>query len=262
MPHNTKIVAIINVTPDSFSDGGENYAPEKALGAIKQAIADGAYVVDIGAESTRPGAEPLTANEEWKRLGPVLRQCSALDAVISVDTYHPENARRALALGADWINDVSGFTNPAMVEAVKDSGCKLVVMHSLTVPADKAVTLSESCDPVTTIITWAEQHFATLEKSGIERERLIFDPGIGFAKTAAQSKEILERASEFKALGVPLFIGHSRKSFLHMQADTNDQRDGATLALSRKLAASGVDYLRVHNIRLHTDMLQELTHVA
>ena len=257
----TQIVAIINVTPDSFSDGGANFSADKAVAAIGQAFADGADVVDIGAESTRPEATPINHEEEWARLEPVLKKYHT-GGIISVDTRHAETARKALALGVDWINDVSGFQDNEMIAAVKSSDCKLVVMHSLSVPADKSIVLPENIDVVDELIEWAKNRFTLLEKAGIQKDRLIFDPGIGFGKTPQQSQDILNRIEEFKVLGVPLFIGHSRKSFLMMEAKSNAEKDTATLAISRKLTANGVDYIRVHNVKLHRQMLEELAHVA
>ncbi|MGE3713897.1 MAG: dihydropteroate synthase [Alphaproteobacteria bacterium] len=261
MQPDTAIVAIINITPDSFSDGGEHFTPQAALAAINQAIADGTGVVDIGAESTRPGAAPLRAEQEWQRLAPVLAALPP-GPQYSLDTYHPENASRALQAGVHWINDVSGFSDPAMVAVVKDSDCKLVVMHSLGVPADKHVTLPAHVDVIEELIKFANGRFSQLHQAGISKGRLIFDPGIGFGKTAVQSQEILRRASELKMLGVPLFIGHSRKSFLGMQGSSAQELDHATLQVSRQLVMHGVDYLRVHNVRLHKQMMQEMRHVA
>ncbi|MFO0388395.1 MAG: dihydropteroate synthase [Alphaproteobacteria bacterium] len=260
MPVKTRIIAIINVTPDSFSDGGEYFSPDSAIAAIKQALNDGADAIDIGAESTRPGATPISHAEEWRRLFPVLAQLKKypLGGIISVDTRHPETAKKALALGAHWINDVSGFEGASMVDAVKDTNCKLVMMHSLGVPVDKHVVLLEDIDVVQYIINWAAKRFSDLETSGIARSRFIFDPGIGFGKTPAQSREILQRVNEFSVLGVPLFIGHSRKSFLMLEASNNAEKDVATLEISRELVSEGVAYLRVHNVALHKNMLKDV----
>jgi dihydropteroate synthase len=259
MPAKTRIVAIVNITPDSFSDGGLYLHADAALVAIKQAISNGADVIDIGAESTRPGAVPISHAEEWQRLLPVLEQFAIypIGGIISIDTRHAETAKKALALGVHWITDVSGFEDAAMIDTVKDTDCKLVVMHSLGVPVDKNIVLPEGIDPVQHIIDWAVKRFARLEAASIARSRLIFDPGIGFGKTPSQSQEILRRVGEFSVLGVPLYIGHSRKSFL-MNADTIAEKDAATLEISRGLVASGVDYIRVHNVGLHKKMLKDL----
>lgn len=252
----TDIVGIINVTPDSFSDGGEYRDAAAALRAIDAQIKEGAAVIDIGAESTRPGAIPVTPEEEWTRLAPVLEKLPQ-GVRYSMDTRHAETAKRALECGMHWINDVSGFADPAMVNAVRDTDCKLVVMHSLSVPANKNDVLPEGADPVECVLAWAQSRLASLEAGGIARWRLIFDPGIGFGKTAAQSLALLRGVTCFKMLGVPLLIGHSRKSFL---AESALSRDEATLELSRELVRQGVDYLRVHDVAAHVRMVRELKH--
>ncbi|MEQ1790442.1 MAG: dihydropteroate synthase, partial [Rickettsiales bacterium] len=241
-----KFIGIINITPDSFSDGGENYTPASALRNIRHLLDDGVDVIDIGAESTRPNAIPISHDDEWARLEPVLADLKFLSVPVSVDTRHAKTARKALALGVDWINDVSGFTNPEMVASVRDSDCKLVVMHSLTVPADKNIILPLDVDPVELLVDWANSRFADLEKAGISRDRIIFDAGIGFGKNAEQSHSIIKNIARFKILGVPILIGHSRKSFLGKGAG-----DDATLEISQFLSDNGVDYLRVHNVKRH-----------
>jgi len=240
----TKLVAILNLTPDSFSDGGLHTDPHASIKRMRE---EGADIIDIGAESTRPGATPLTPEEEWQRLAPVLK--SLPKAPFSIDTRHAATAQKSLAHGASWINDVSGFSDPAMVAAVKNTDCKLVVMHSLTVPADKSIVMADDADVVAEILSFAKARIAALETAGIARSRIIFDPGIGFGKTAAQSLTLLQHISALRACGVPLLIGHSRKSFL-----TGD-RDTATLAISKQLIAQGIDYLRVHDVAAHRALL-------
>jgi dihydropteroate synthase len=244
----TQWVGIVNVTPDSFSGTQD---PMECLEAL---LRQGVDVADIGAESTRPGATPLSWKEEWQRLSSVLPQARKMLSVgikMSVDTRHAETARRAIQAGTDWINDVSGFGDPSMVMAVKDSACTLVVMHSVSVPANPAAMLPSKADPVESVLQWGERRITTLIDSGIARERLIFDPGIGFGKTARQSMEIIERIAEFQSLKVKLMVGHSRKSFLTLLTDAPPgSRDEATIAVSRKLLGK-VDYLRVHDVAGH-----------
>lgn len=242
----SKLVGIINITPDSFSDGGKNFTPQAALRSIEQLIKDGADVIDIGAESTRPSALPISQEEEWKRLEPVLSAIKNCNIPISIDTRYAKTAEKSLKLGASWINDVSGFSNQEMVAAVRDSDCRLVVMHSLSVPADKNVVLPLTENPIELIINWAKQRFLELEKEGIKKNRIIFDAGIGFGKNAQQSMEIINNIQKFRLLGVPLLIGHSRKSFLGENAN-----DDKTVEISKILSENGVDYLRVHNIYRH-----------
>lgn len=250
-----KLVGIVNVTPDSFSDGGAALDPARAVEAIEHLIADGADVIDIGAESTRPGATPITHAEEWARLEPVLKKLPALSVPVSIDTRHAETAAKALQYNISWINDVSGFSAPAMIEAVKHSDCKLVVMHSLGVPADKGHVLPPETDIIAELMSFARGRFAALESAGIEHSRFIFDPGAGFGKTAQQSLAIVQGVRHFRALGVPILIGHSRKSFLPVMGGSIAQRDEATLAMSQYLSGQGVDYLRVHNVARHKRLL-------
>lgn len=248
----TRVFGILNLTPDSFSDGGRYIDTDDLYVAACRMNEAGAYGIDVGAESTRPGARPLSPEKEWERLKPffhdVWPRLQSGGLRLSIDTRHAETAARALEYGAHWINDVSGFADAAMVAAVRDSDCMLVAMHSLTVPADMAITLPEDCDPVNVLRMFFEQRIAALESSGITRARLVLDPGIGFGKTAAQSWQIIQRISELKTLGLPLLVGHSRKSFL---GGTLAERDAATLAVSKQLMQSGVEFLRVHEVAAH-----------
>jgi dihydropteroate synthase len=251
----TKLVGILNITPDSFSDGGKFLDKEAATAAIQSMIAAGARVIDIGAESTRPGAAPVPVQEEWRRLEPVLQALPALKTpgvAFSLDTRHAEIAHEALNLGIEWINDVTGFSSAAMVEAVKPRPCTLVMMHSLGIPPNKAITLPPGSDPVEAVLLWAKERIGALERQGITRNRIIFDPGIGFGKTPEQSLAIIRDIKKFMTLGVRVLVGHSRKSFL---SGFPTGRDEATLAVSLYLAAQGVDYLRIHDVALHKPML-------
>lgn len=245
----TDLVAIINITPDSFSDGRTDATTEDYRQLMQQAVADGAAILDIGAESTRPGATPLTHEAEWQRLKPVLQHLPK-NIPISLDTRHPETFRKALPYGIAWMNDVSGLQNPAMVAFAKDSGCKVVLMHSLTVPADSTITIPPEKDPVAEVLHWAKQRIAELE---IPKEKIIFDPGLGFGKTAAQSQALIDNIAAFKTLDVKLMVGHSRKSFLGGKLEA---RDAATARITAALAAAKIDYVRVHNIKMNKAALE------
>lgn len=255
----TKLAGIVNVTPDSFSDGGRYKTPRDVLAGIGQLIADGADIIDIGAESTRPGATPLSADEEWERLEPViagLEEFYSPYVRFSVDTRHAQTARRVLDAGVHIINDVSGFTQPEMINAVLESRCQLVVMHSLGVPADASMVMDESLDVVTELMEQAGHRLQSLVEAGIKPQRLIFDPGIGFGKTVLQSLAILHRIGELRELGVPLLVGHSRKSCLQAIAENSGlSRDEATLTVSQHLIQQKVDYLRVHDVAAHRNLL-------
>ena len=177
-------------------------------------------------------------------------------AKVSIDTRHPYTASRALAIGADWINDVSGLSNPDMIEAVKESDCPLVVMHSLSVPADPDITLSHTADIIDEIAHWFKQKRIELMQHGIDEKRLICDPGIGFGKTPAQSLTLVSCAGQLKdKINAPVYIGHSRKSFAKTFAGEDMQkRDMITCAFSSMLMLCNINYLRVHDIAAHTEL--------
>ncbi len=254
MKKSSKIIGILNITPDSFSDGGLAGNVQAIIAAAQKLIEDGADVIDIGAESTRPGAHPLTHEEEWQRLAGVLPQICKLakesGVLTSIDTRHAQTASKAIIAGIDWVNDVSGGSDAAMLKILAGWQGKVVIMHNLGIPADKNITIPKSEDAVAIIYEWLEERLVLLEKAGIVRGRVIIDPGIGFGKTAQQSWEIINNIAVFKKLGVEIFVGHSRKSFLNASENIVD-KDAATLAVSKQLARQGVDYLRVHNVELH-----------
>lgn len=262
-------MGIVNLTPDSFSDGGELADDASAELRAVQLHADGAELIDLGAESTRPGAIPLSPDEEWARLEPVLGRLvdryrgAPLRPRLSIDTYHPATARRALALGADIVNDVGGLTSPAMVELAATSGAELVAMHNLGVPADKSRVLPADEDPTTLVTQWLEQRLGEWERAGIDLSRVVFDPGIGFGKNALQSLRLLRNIERFQTYGLRILVGHSRKSFMHqVTAATREQRDLFTIGAALKLCEAGVDILRVHNVSAHVAAYRGFAHVA
>lgn len=281
----TEVVGILNITPDSFSDGGAYSDTETAVRHARVLVADGATVLDLGAESTRPGASPITAVEEWARLGPVLEQLSPFSSfspsspgeaegvgdrpLLSVDTRHAQTAGRAIAAGVPWINDVTGLCDPAMVDLLAKADVDVVVMHSLGIPPDRRRTIPESDDPVAAVLAWGRDRLTALEARGIGRERVILDPGIGFGKTSDQNAELLRRADELSSLGVRVLIGHSRKSFLagwyapgYPGATEPTERDHETSLLSAHLARLGVDYVRVHDVAATVRALRAMAFVG
>ena len=246
----TSIVPILNCTPDSFSDGSDNF-----LTKAKLLVEQGANIIDIGGESTRPNAAKVTAEQEWQRINPVLNYL-ADKAHVSIDTYKPEIAHLALQNGAKIINDVNGFKDPYMVDLALQHKCKIIAMHSLTVPADKNIVMPEDCDITQEIIKWGQKKVKELTSKGIKPHNIILDIGIGFGKTTKQSwqlvYDITDIAKAYHNLGVELLVGHSRKSFLQWVTDKPaPERDYETAILSNYLAKSGVDYLRVHNYNLN-----------
>lgn len=257
----TALVAIVNLSPDSFSGDGASSAAQ-AIAYAKTQLEAGAMVLDVGAESTRPGATPLSAAQEWQRLAPVMGElaalCQSAGAKLSIDTRHAATATRALAAGADWINDVGGLQSDEMLHTVAASTCHCVLMHSLSVPAAPEIHLPHICDAPQEIRRWFAQQMERLAHGGIAADRLILDPGIGFGKTAAQSVAILAEAASFRTFGLPVLIGHSRKSFLKLFSDHPDTRDPLTLAFSAILMQHDIDYLRVHHVATHHTLRKAL----
>ena len=252
-------MGIVNLTPDSFSDGGQLTDTPSIEAHVDAMLDAGAHSIDLGAESTRPGAQPLTATQELARLEPTLECLAAkyrnqwLRPRLSVDTYHPEVARRALELGVDIINDVSGLGTPEMLDLAESSKAEWIAMHQLGLPADPTRTLPKNEAPGDQLERWLEARLKLWERAGIERRRIIFDPGIGFGKTARQSLELLRHPERFARFGLRQLIGHSRKSFIGSFHDAAPmERDLATLGLSLHLIERGVDILRVHNVAAHT----------
>jgi 2-amino-4-hydroxy-6-hydroxymethyldihydropteridine diphosphokinase/dihydropteroate synthase len=261
-------MGIVNLTPDSFSDGGELEDQAAVMARVAELATAGAALVDLGAESTRPGATPLAADEEWARLEPALGALveryagDVLRPRFSVDTYHVETARRALALGANVINDVSGLTTPAMIELAAKSSCEWIAMHNLGVPADRARTLPADQDPVALVERWLEERLTEWQRAGLDLARIVFDPGVGFGKNALQSLRILRDVRRFQRFGVRVLVGHSRKSFMHTiaAADRRD-RDLFTIGASLELCRASVDILRVHDVAAHTAAYRGWAHV-
>ena len=245
-----QIMGIVNVTPDSFSDGGRWQAEDTLAARIDQLLAEGADLIDIGGESTRPFAQPVGEAEELARVLPAVRAVRGRSTVpVSVDTTKATVARAALEEGADLINDVSALRHdPAMVTVVRDSGCRVVVMHRLGTPGDMQLAPHYE-DVVAEINRFLAGRIAWLEEQGVDRSRVIVDPGLGFGKTLEHNLEILRNVAAFKQHGCPLLIGHSRKSFLGRLLGLEvAERDPATAVVSALLAGRGVDLLRVHDV--------------
>ena len=248
----TQIMGILNVTPDSFSDGG-CYLEDEALRArIAALLAEGADLIDVGGESTRPGAEPVTLAEELARVLPALRAVRAQSATvpISVDTTKAEVARQALLAGASMINDISALeADPAMLEVLLNSSAEVVLMHRQGDPQTMQLA-PRYHRAAQEIADYLSCRVAALEAAGIARSRIIVDPGLGFGKTLAHNLDILRHLPDFTALGCRLLIGHSRKTFLGEITGESEprRRDPATAWVSAFCAARGADILRVHDV--------------
>ncbi|MBY0589607.1 dihydropteroate synthase [bacterium] len=249
-------MGIVNVTPDSFSDGGAFLDPHRAVEHAVQLVAEGADWLDIGGESTRPGATPVPLDEELRRVIPVIQGLmSKTDTPISIDTYKPEIARAAIKAGAQIINDVTGFRDPAMVDlaAQTDAGC--VVMHMRGTPADMMERTNYE-NVVAELIDYFGERIDRLTRAGVERERIILDPGIGFAKTRPDNLRLLHRLDEFATLGRPILLGASRKRIIgEITQRGNEGRLFGTIATSLWGYLRGAHLLRVHDVGPTRDAL-------
>ena len=253
----TLIMGVLNVTPDSFSDGGLYDTVEAAVAHARALVADGAHILDIGGESTRPATfgdkSPLPPEEEIARILPVIARLHAeMPSVpLSVDTYKAEVARTALDAGASLVNDISGLTyDPLMAALVAERGIPVVLMHLPGRPRDLPLR-PVYADVVAEVIAFFERQIAYAEEQGVRRDQLWLDPGLGFGKTAQHNLELLRRLPELQVFGLPLVVGASRKKFLGKilgTDDPGDRKDGtaATIALS---IAYGADMVRVHDVR-------------
>jgi len=248
------LFGILNVTPDSFS--GDGLLHGDALAAADALVADGADVLDIGAESTRPQAQALDAAAEWQRLAPVLAGLATRPwrarVRLSVDTRHAPTAERALAAGVEIVNCVAGIADPAMQTVLAAARGDVIVMHALSVPVDPALLLPPDVDVLQVILDWKHEVIARARAAGIDPDRLVFDPGIGFGKRAHQSLALVHGAGRLVASGGRWLFGHSRKSFLGLFTTAPAAgRDDLTLAFSAGLAQAGVQMLRVHAVARH-----------
>jgi len=250
-------MGVLNVTPDSFSDGGLYAGTEAAVAHAHQMVADGAHILDIGGESTRPATfsdrSPLPPDEEKRRILPVITLIATeLPHVpLSVDTYKAEVAEAALAAGASLINDISGLTyDPAMASLAASTGVPVILMHLPGQPRDLPLNHVYT-DVVAEVLAFFERQIDYAEASGILRSQIWLDPGLGFGKTASHNLELLRRLPELKALGFPLVVGASRKKFLGRilgTGDPADRRDGTAAAVALSIAG-GADMVRVHDVR-------------
>ncbi|MCF2207647.1 dihydropteroate synthase [Halobacterium salinarum] len=243
----TAVMGILNVTPDSFHDGGEYDALEDAVARAESMAENGVDVIDIGGESTRPGADAVSVADELDRVLPVIERISDLDVLLSVDTRKAEVARQALEAGADILNDVTGLDDPEMRFVAAEYDAPIVVMHSIDAPVDPDSD-PDYDDVVDDVIAELTERVLLAEKAGVPRERIIVDPGLGFGKSAAEGFELLNRADEFHALGGPVLVGHSHKSMFGAVDRYPDEGGYATAAASALAADRGADIVRVHDV--------------
>ena len=251
------VMGIVNVTPDSFSDGGVRFVPQDAVAGALQLAAEGADVLDIGAESTRPGHAAVSAEDEWARLAPVLAGLAERNALppVSVDTSKADVARRALAAGASIVNDVWGFRrDPALASVAAEAGAAVVLMHNRE-------NIDRDLDIVAEMLAVLERSAAIAVSAGVAENRIVLDPGIGFGKTLEQNLRALAALPQLKALGFPVLLGVSRKSFIARLFDPQPgaaERLPGTIAANLHGALAGADILRVHDVAAHVQALAVL----
>ncbi|MFB6068956.1 MAG: dihydropteroate synthase [Halobacterium sp.] len=241
------VMGILNVTPDSFHDGGEFFDVDAAVSRAREMVDAGAAIVDVGGESTRPGATPVDATEEVDRVVPVVEELADLDVTVSVDTRKADVGRAALDAGADVLNDVTGLGDPEMRHVAADYDVPLVVMHSIDAPVVPGKDVAYD-DVVEDAIDELRERVFLAEKAGLSREQIVVDPGIGFGKSARENFELLGRVAEFEALGCPLLVGHSHKSMFEHVGRGAGERLAATVAGSAVAVERGADVVRVHDV--------------
>jgi dihydropteroate synthase len=249
------VMGILNVTPDSFADGGLNFETQIAIARGFEMVEEGVDIIDVGGESTRPGADRVSEEEEQARVLPVIAALAETQVDISIDTMRASTARLAIGAGASIVNDVSGgAADPEMFATVAALGCRYTLMHWRGHSKDmnsKAIYGDVVADVIGEVTIQLDKALA----AGIPREKIILDPGIGFAKDPEHNWEILNRIDEFVALGYPVLIGHSRKRFLG--GDSPDQREEATVAVTQSLVGKGIWAVRVHGVKANVEVLKK-----
>ena len=256
-------MGVVNVTPDSFSDGGVNFAADDAVASARRMLDEGAAIVDVGGESTRPGAEPVSADEELRRVVPVLERLQGVP--VSIDTAKSGVAARALELGAELVNDVTALrADPQLAGVVAESGAYLCLMHMQGEP--RTMQLDPRYDDVVAdVARFLDERLSFAVSQGIAEEWICLDPGIGFGKTVEQNFELLRRVDELVALGRPIMVGISRKSSLGKLLGDPDAKTGTTAASVGAAVAAyerGATILRVHDVREHVEALRAAEAVA
>lgn len=253
-----RVMGVLNVTPDSFSDGGRYVDPEAAVAQALALVAQGADLIDVGGESSRPGRTPVSADEERARVIPVIQRLRAVSAVpISIDTVKLEVAEAAIEAGADIVNDIGGLQDPALARLVARTGVGAVVMHMRGQPETMQTGDLSSPDLVGEVLSWAEARLAALEALGVSPAQICFDPGIGFGKTVAQNVALLAELPRLLTVSRPWLIGVSRKSFLGALTERPvEARGPATTAAQTAAVLSGAHLLRVHDAAAAVDAVR------
>ena len=262
LSHSARVMGILNVTPDSFFDGGQFFGLDAAVSHARELIAEGAEIIDVGGESTRPGADPVSLEEELRRVIPVIEKIRIEfpSVLISVDTYKAETARQAIRAGADIINDITALCgDPEMIDVVLESGAAVVVMHMQGLPKTMQVAPCYR-DVVNEVIEFLGDRRDWLIRCGVDRQSIAIDPGFGFGKRLADNIKLMRNLDAFQALAQPLLIGVSRKSGLAQLSGNPglpaSKRIWPTVALTCLLREKGAHLLRVHDVKPNLEALR------
>lgn len=252
-----RVMGILNVTPDSFSDGGNYQALEFALGHAEALIEEGVDIIDIGGESTRPGSPPVSLEDELQRVMPVVYALRDLGPAISVDTYKPQVMREAIIAGVDMINDINGFRAPGAIDAVRDSDCALCIMHMQSDPQHMQLAPSYA-DVVDEVVAFLRERIAALLEAGIDPRRLCIDPGFGFGKTVEHNYALLKATGRLiEETGMPLLAGLSRKSMIGaVTGKPVERRAAGSVGGALAAVAQGAIIVRVHDVADTVDALK------
>jgi dihydropteroate synthase len=251
------VMGILNVTPDSFSDGGKFHSLELALSHAEQMITDGVDIIDIGGESSRPGAQPLPLEEELRRILPVVYALRDCGKPLSVDTCKPDVMREALAAGADMINDINGFRAAGTVDAVQDGDCALCIMHMASAPLTMQIN-PEYRDVLAEVSAFLRERVSSLEEAGVKRDRICIDPGFGFGKTLEHNLALLSNIDRLvRELDIPLLAGVSRKSMIGaLTGKPVERRMAGSIAAMLAAVVHGARIVRVHDVAETVDALK------
>jgi dihydropteroate synthase len=250
------IMGVLNITPDSFSDGGENLDPEVAVQQAKKLFDAGADIIDVGGESTRPGAKQVTLSLERSRVIPVIKELSRLDIPVSIDTQKPELMQEAIDSGACLVNDVSGAKTPEVASLVAETGVGICVMHMQGSPRDMQNNPSYS-NVVEEVLDYLNKKVAALVGAGVSLGQILIDPGFGFGKKLEHNASLLQDLTKFREIGCPILVGLSRKSMLGLITEKQDSADrlGSSVAAAIFAVGQGADIVRVHDVNETRDAL-------
>lgn len=255
------LMGILNVTPDSFFDGGKYLFPKNLEERIDHLLENKVDIIDVGAESTRPGSERISSEEEIKRLSLALKILKNKKAFFSIDTMNPKTASYAIEMGASMINDVSGFSNPEMTQIAAESRCQICVMHMQENPKSMQENPNYPYGIMNSLIEFFHRKIGELISNGIEKSKITIDPGIGFGKTVQHNLEIFKKLAQLKQFGCKILIGASRKSFMRKILEKNtDELLPATLVMNTIALLGGADIIRVHDVVEHSDLINLIAH--